>query len=226
MPVSLRINRVANFFSIRKTQNKCDRNNISPGEKIGEGEYGVVWQDADNPGMVIKTLRRENAFNKEQLEEECDLFNKFYGAGSALLLDFDGHSCLKMNKLSGESMDRITYFPANALHFFLQMLHEMERKSIFHADLKLENVLYCEKENRFYPIDFSNFFELTLQSGNAGAQVMDKLYQIKKQELIDFINDRSYSSRQDYSTVSKQKDLRSNNCIRGNAYHKDLINHY
>lgn len=211
MLVIPRITRFINTGFISKAKSPRHDSTLSPGEKLGEGEYGTVWQDAADPHKVIKSLKRESAANKEALAEECELFNRFYGAGAACLLEQDGCTYLKMKKVAGVSMDKVTHFPANAEHFFRQMISDMERKDIFHADLKLENIHYCARENRFYPIDMSNFFDITRQAGT-GAQVMGALYQSKTQELVEFIRQRT-AGQHDQALLKNHPGLRANKRI-------------
>lgn len=126
------------------------------GDIIGEGYFGTVYADPHNAGKVIKTPNPLHGNVWPDAQEECELFNRYYGDNTAELIQHGRKYYLRMDRLPGEQLNNIDHFPQGAENFFFDTVREMENKGIFHSDLKPDNVLYCAERNRFYPIDFSN----------------------------------------------------------------------
>lgn len=167
-----------------------DDESISLGDKIAEGSGGIVYQDKNNAGKVIKEIRLDNPTDIIEAEKEYALFTRFYGPGSASLVVQEDVCYIKMDKLPGQSVDTVEYFPASAEHFFIDLLKEMESKKIYHADLKPENIHYCAKDNRFYPLDFSNYHEAMLQATPEQYNFIMEDYHQRINTILDIINDR------------------------------------
>lgn len=123
---------------------------------IGRGLAGEVFKDTDNPGYVIK---RYNKTHSGDVQKECQLFNIYYGEGSAELFTENGHTCLRMLEVPGVPLTRVSQFPKNADKMFLDMIIDMGESKITHGDLHMGNILFDEKSNRFWPVDFSNSYE-------------------------------------------------------------------
>lgn len=128
----------------------------NPSPCIGRGLAGEVFKDPDNPGYVIK---RYNKANSSDAQKECHLFNTYYGEGSAELFTEKGRTCLRMLEVPGVPLTRMSQFPENANKMFLDMIIDMGESKIIHGDLHMGNILFDEKNNRFWPIDFSNSYE-------------------------------------------------------------------
>ncbi|EES4628275.1 hypothetical protein EZQ75_003213 [Escherichia coli] len=64
-----------------------------------------------------------------------------------------------MLEVPGVPLTRMSQFPENADKMFLDMIIDMGESKIIHGDLHMGNILFDEKNNRFWPIDFSNSYE-------------------------------------------------------------------
>lgn len=157
------------------------------GDKIGEGFGGVVYQDIDDPCKVIKQIKIDKSSDTEEATKEYELFKEYYGNDSASIMYEGGYCYIHMVKLPGETIDKIESFPDSAEEFFLTMINEMESKGIYHADLKPDNILYCAKENRFYPIDFSDTSHLRLTATGEEHKAIEKNYQYRINTILNII---------------------------------------
>lgn len=130
---------------------------IKLGKRIGSGLSGDVYLDANNPGFVLKKLiARERVFITEVSMKEVEFFNRYYGEGSAELINQDDQFYIRMYRVPGKTLTEINtkIFPPNAKERFLSMMDDLGYYNIVHDDLNFNNVLYDKKTNTFYPIDF------------------------------------------------------------------------
>lgn len=121
---------------------------------IGSGLEGDVFKDKNNPGFVIKRYH-----TSDDAGEECELFNRFYGEGSAEVFVENGKTHLRMLEVPGTPLKKLSEFPKDSEKLFLNMIIDMAEHKIIHGDLHMENILYDESAHRFWPIDFSNSYE-------------------------------------------------------------------
>ncbi|EFH6738512.1 hypothetical protein GNO56_25580, partial [Escherichia coli] len=89
---------------------------------IGRGLAGEVYKDPENPGYVIK---RYNKSNSNDAKNECVLFNRFYGEGSAEVFIENDRHCLRMLEVPGIPLTGISQFPEHADKMFLDMIIDM-----------------------------------------------------------------------------------------------------
>ncbi|EPE8326188.1 RIO1 family regulatory kinase/ATPase [Escherichia albertii] len=121
---------------------------------IGSGLEGDVFKDKNNPGFVIKRYH-----TSDDAGEECELFNRFYGEGSAEVFVENGKTHLRMLEVPGTPLKKLSEFPKDSEKLFLNMIIDMAEHKIIHGDLHMENILYDESAHRFWPIDFSNSYD-------------------------------------------------------------------
>ncbi|EGF1722421.1 hypothetical protein IB385_004729 [Escherichia coli] len=129
---------------------------LNKGNSIGRGLAGEVYKDPENPGYVIK---RYNKANSNDAKNECVLFNRFYGEGSAEVFIENDRHCLRMLEVPGIPLTGISQFPEHADKMFLDMIIDMGECKIIHGDLHMGNILFDEDNGRFWPVDFSNSYE-------------------------------------------------------------------
>lgn len=156
------------------------------GDAIGEGISGRVYQHKQDAGKVIKEIKKYDVADGE-VEDEVELFNRYYGKGTACLVNNDDSYYIVMDKLPGQRLEEIEIFPEEAEESFLNMLQAMESKDIFHADLKPDNLLYCISKNIFYPLDFVNFYKDRLTASDADLTVLNCRYRFRKGLILNFI---------------------------------------
>ncbi|RQM36496.1 putative adhesin [Erwinia psidii] len=171
--------------------NSDRQRDLKPGDRIAESVGAVVYQDKDNPHKVIKKIIFGSTGNIDEAIKNYHLFKKYYGENSAYLLKKDDCCYIHMDKLSGETLDKTGAFPDNAEEFFIKMLREMEAKGIYHANLKPDNVLYCARENRFYPLGFSDNSDLRRSATHEEYKVLDQEYKYRINLILDIINNRT-----------------------------------
>lgn len=72
-----------NYGCLDKIQQR--NRTLNPGDKIGEGFGGVVYQDKDDPHKVIKDIRLDNSSDIDEATRECELFRAYYGVNLRIL---------------------------------------------------------------------------------------------------------------------------------------------
>lgn len=158
---------------------------IDLGVEIGQGLYGVTYMDARDPQFVIKRLKpfsevyssasdtlSENTISlgsssssssTEDLWnsalDEADLFQRYYGVGTAEAIVEDELVYIRMRKVPGIPLFAVENggFASDAVERFVDMLERLAERGILHMDLHDGNILY--HENEFYPIDFSSNYD-------------------------------------------------------------------
>lgn len=135
---------------------------VKLGKKIGSGGSGDVYLDANNPDFVIKKLKTQSRVLITEVHmKEVEFFNRYYGEGSAELIINKNQYHIRMYRVPGKVLIEIDSptFPPNAKERFLSMMDDLGYYNIIHEDLNFNNVLYDEKTNTFYPIDFDNAYD-------------------------------------------------------------------
>jgi hypothetical protein len=148
--------------SLSKAANPAFNPEIKLGEKIGAGLAGEVYLDANNPGFVLKKLHlNDMMLMTEVYLQEVEFFNRYYGEGSAELIQQGDKYYIRMYRVPGKTLAAINtrIFPPGAKERFLAMMDDLGYYNIIHDDLNFNNVLYDEKTNTFYPIDFDNAYD-------------------------------------------------------------------
>ncbi|SIR23156.1 insecticidal toxin complex protein TccC [Pseudomonas sp. B10] len=147
---------------------------------IGGGGEGEIYESADGK-HVYKKFRGADKRNSipGYVKTEAEVFNAYYGAGSATALIEDNQSYLKMIKLDGIPLGDIKKgsIPASGANALLEMFNEMEAKDLYHQDVQDHNFLWSEKDTKVYPVDMeAHPFEL--------AQYSIDVYDRKKTTLL------------------------------------------
>ncbi|AIN16779.1 hypothetical protein CH54_2923 [Yersinia rochesterensis] len=135
---------------------------IKLGRKIGSGLASDVYLDANNPGFVLKKLlTQDEVLLAEVYTKEVEFFNRYYGDGSAELINQGNQYYIRMYRVPGKTLIEIKtkIFPPNAKERFLSMMDDLGYYNIIHDDLNFNNVLYDVKTNTFYPIDFDKAYD-------------------------------------------------------------------
>ena len=131
------------------------------GTRIGNGKFGVVYQDRLSPNHVIKrlTLDGDPLVREAEIQRakaECWAFNAYYGESSAKFVHGTGGVYVHMVKVPGIRSDLLSQqdFRRNmgAYHDMLSRVHDA---GFVHADMHRQNILYDEKRGRFNPIDMT-----------------------------------------------------------------------
>jgi hypothetical protein len=127
------------------------------GEIVGRGLAGEVREDPSDSAFVVKSF----GGNRKAAEIESRLFNKFYGEFSSEIFEKSAQFYMRMLRVPGKPLDewRRDELPANSRQLFVQMICDMCDLEIIHGDLHSGNVMFDEKTNRFWPIDFSNLYD-------------------------------------------------------------------
>lgn len=129
-------------------------NDIGGRDPIAGGGEGEVYDSLDGK-YVYKKFRgyREYTRIPGSIQSEADNFNAYYGAGSAKALIENGEIYLKMIKLDGTPLNKITKntLPADAANSLMDAFNGMEKKDLYHQDVQDHNFLYSEKDNKVYP---------------------------------------------------------------------------
>ncbi|MDR5610600.1 MULTISPECIES: hypothetical protein [unclassified Arsenophonus] len=171
-------NRISSIFHHNKfsvsaalsEKNDIENKNIKLGKLIGEGIEGKIYIDANNKNFILKKLHTNDRHYIEScFREEVNCFNKYYGEGSAALIESKDTFYIRMYKVPGVSLSSINdnIFPPNAQERFQHMICDLGDKGIMHDDLNFKNILYDRETNTFYPIDFSNRYEEYHSGDNA-----------------------------------------------------------
>ncbi|CNI16020.1 putative type III secreted effector protein [Yersinia thracica] len=135
---------------------------IKLGRKIGSGMVGEVYLDANNPGFVIKKLTTHDRVLLTDVHvKEVEFFNRYYGEGAAELINYKNQNYIRMYRVQGKTLAEINskIYPPNAKERFLNMLADLGYYNIVHDDLNFNNIIYDEKTNTFYPIDFDKAYD-------------------------------------------------------------------
>lgn len=135
---------------------------IKLGKKIGGGMSGDVYLDANNPGYVLKKITSQDSrFITNVHAKEVEFFNRYYGEGSAELINDLNKYYIRMYRVPGKVLSIISgrVFSPDANERFVNMMEDLSYYNIIHDDLNFNNILYDENTNTFYPIDFEKAYD-------------------------------------------------------------------
>ncbi|WP_413727405.1 hypothetical protein [Sodalis sp. RH19] len=144
------------------------------GTQIGEGDYGIVFQDGQDPNWYIKMMRPhpdgDADIDIEMLaEKEAESFRLYYGPESAkVFADNDGNFYNRMYKIPGITLDSLPEgsLPHDAVERFVDMLEKLNNVNMIHADLHGANMLWDAESEMFFPIDIIDIKKDFFRSGN------------------------------------------------------------
>ena len=118
------------------------------GPEIGKGGEAFVVEDKMNPSKVLKIFLDSSATS--EITEQAELFNKFYGENSAVVLS---NRAIEMLRVPGISMSKVESFNPDAKNKFMSLMMKMIAKGCPPNDLSEGNFLYDSKSGLFYPVD-------------------------------------------------------------------------
>lgn len=144
------------------------------GTEVGEGDYGIVFQDGNDPGWYIKMMHAhpdgDSDIDIEVLsEKEAESFRSYYGPDSAkVFTDEKGNFYNRMYKIPGATLDSLPEgtLPRDAIERFVDMLEKMNKVNLIHADLHSANMLWDADSEMFFPIDIIDIKKDFFRSGN------------------------------------------------------------
>ncbi|WP_408068332.1 OspG family effector kinase [Yersinia pekkanenii] len=161
--------------SLSKPSSSAFNPEIKLGKRIGRGNAGDVFLDANNPDFVLKKLSTQDSVLLTEVHmKEVEYFNRYYGEGSAEFIKQGNQHYIRMYRVPGKTLIEINskIYPPNAKERFLSMMDDLGYNNIIHNDLNFNNVLYDKKNNTFYPIDFDNAYDgyYSASDPNSGKQ--------------------------------------------------------
>ncbi|WP_429500370.1 hypothetical protein ACQUFY_25195 (plasmid) [Robbsia andropogonis] len=145
------------------------------GAKLGEGYWGEVYVDADDPNYVIKRFRKFASSNgsskgsstSTSTDEiftapfEAEVFRRYYGEDSATVYvgEDDEVNYIRMLRVPGTTIGDLPAgsLPSDAIERYADMIGRLEDCGIWHGDLTVRNVLWDGE--RFNPIDMQDIRE-------------------------------------------------------------------
>ncbi|EIV7688878.1 hypothetical protein MA092_002958 [Salmonella enterica] len=147
---------LSNHYSNGLDSDPIHSKDITPGKFLGAGLFAEVYEDQTHPGWVLKISKVQSS--EERFQEEVMLFNRYYGEGSAVLLD---DNTIRMKKIEGIPLSNIkeNIFPATAIDSFNDMICKLGDTFIMHADFHMGNIIYDPQNNTFNPIDLTNDYD-------------------------------------------------------------------
>ncbi|MGL5007693.1 MAG: hypothetical protein ACRC53_10105 [Plesiomonas sp.] len=140
---------------------------LTLGDFLGDGAYGEVFVDHDDPSYVIKVIN-ENRYNPKfsfasdepDIHSESLLFCRYYGSydASKLFVDDNEGYYIRMYRVPGQNLRDVPLgtLPYDAVERFVDMLEKLNNLDIIHDDLHDDNVRWDDNEQVFYPIDLRN----------------------------------------------------------------------
>ncbi|CAG9436185.1 hypothetical protein NVI2019_PEGOAJLN_03848 (plasmid) [Providencia alcalifaciens] len=143
------------------------------GPEIGKGGEAFVVEDKTNPSKVLKIFLDSSATS--EIKEQAELFNKFYGDNSAVVLS---NRAIEMSRVPGIPMSKVENFNPDAKNKFMSLMVDMIAKGCPPNDLSEGNFLYDVKSGLFYPVDI-------------GKKESDYIDQGGLQYLLDFIDSKT-----------------------------------
>ena len=138
--------------------------NLRLGVVIGAGQQGTVYSDTASENHVIKRVDLGSSMASrvtkvERCTMEVQLYNKYYGEGSATMVRTQNAVYMQLPRIPGVPMSQMSRWEINknirAYHTMLERLHDA---GITHADLHSDNVLYDYRSGKFNPIDFCHIY--------------------------------------------------------------------
>ncbi len=184
---------------------EASTDHIDYGEKIGEGGFGEVYLDRHDSRYVLKDLTKLRKFMGQEFQydtkaiiiKEVESFKAYYGDDAAFLIKNEGgESIIRMKKIDGIPMNKVSEFPQLALDAFYDMLNKLAEYKIMHDDLNGGNILYDSRENKFNPIDFSNsyssFFKKTAGKKTEHNTESNSYYKMAVASIIGRTNNSPY----------------------------------
>jgi Ca2+-binding RTX toxin-like protein len=163
------------------------------GNQVGNGVYGKVYLDKQDPDFVIKKFNYNDQTTRSAVNNEAENFAKYYGNDSVEIIDTMKGIYLRMRKIPGIPMREVESFPPGALEAFHAMMMRLEKAGITHADMHAGNFMYSAELNEFFPIDLGNggFTESELQAmTQSNAKSYDALVDMIADERVGLNKDQ------------------------------------
>jgi Ca2+-binding RTX toxin-like protein len=163
------------------------------GNQVGNGVYGKVYVDKQDPDFVIKKFNYNDQTTRNDVNNEAENFAKYYGNDSVEIIDTMKAIYLRMRKIPGIPMREVESFPPGALEAFHAMMMRLEKAGITHADMHAGNFMYSAELNEFFPIDLGGggFTEAELQAmTESNAKSYDALVDMIADERVGLNKDQ------------------------------------
>lgn len=174
--------------------------NEEQGAVIGQGLVGEVRESPLDKTIVIKAV----VTTYQQAKQESDLFNRYYGSDTSEVMNppapgeqgAEGNKkyYIKMLKIPGKTLAQYVYqgatdkLPQNSRALFRKMIGDLNELRIIHVDLHAKNILFDEKTQRFWPIDFSNSYSRYFgEEGEETSPAQKALMNMDDQHRFDAI---------------------------------------
>ncbi|WP_256594874.1 RHS repeat domain-containing protein [Pseudomonas sp. GV085] len=155
-------------------------------DPIAGGGEGAIYESRDARYVYKKFYRFNNLTEVPgSVQYERDMFNAYYGAGSAKAVIEERQVYLRMIKLDGMPLDNIPKgsLPIKAENALLDAFKKMEKNDQYHQDPQDHNFLYSERDNKVYPVDMeAHPYEIAQYTINSYIRKKDET--LKKFNLL------------------------------------------
>ena len=206
--------------SIKNT--KISKNNILNNYQLikflGKGSYGNVYlyyHKVDNQKVVVKEFKKFTKTMNDSILKEywiIHTINKFIKLNIPTYIDFFEYNkkyYLLMNYFEGGCMESFWEnhkFRKNQIISYIlnigSIIYILQKLNIVHGDLKLDNIIYNNKLNNFYLIDFNlsclnlkNYKKINCIGNFFGCNLYKspKMYLDKAKTIADYYNSDLWS---------------------------------
>lgn len=166
--------------------------NYGSSEASSGGSVSSSFIGNNGSNLFDRETRLQNAYN------EASLFIKYYGEGSAKIIEVSDNVFIKMKKLPGRRLCDVQDggFRRDADKKFEEMLVNLDRNNIWFHDISSSNILYDYETNTFYPIDLSNLadkFSYIEDDNDPRLHRYTESYLDKVKPIIENIRDKMNS---------------------------------
>ncbi|WP_438868783.1 OspG family effector kinase [Pseudomonas sp. L1(2025)] len=161
------------------------------GRKIDSGAEAVVYESLDGKHVYKDFGLLSSRPSGIDLDTEVNALNRYYGDGFATSIIEDGRAYIKMGKLDGVPLSKVSKhsLSADVKGLLEQTLIDMESRGIFHQDLVLQNFLYSAKDQKIYPIDIQSLPPEQLVPGSRTYKMEMRIYKMAKEEMLESFDD-------------------------------------
>ncbi|WP_150665859.1 putative adhesin [Pandoraea commovens] len=225
------------------------------GKVVDAGQSGTVFLDASDSRFVFKEISSENfsldnlddrSTYKEIAKNEAKSFEKYYGTGSAVLLQGkDGRLYIRQRRIPGTSLSEVPKgtLPGDANERFIAMVSVLHDRGIENTNLKAGDVYWDDASGKFYPVHINDisakYAEWSSQWEERGdldakrrMDEHDMLYQRNIEDMYAAIQEKN-TSHEDLSGIPKRGDFVDENgefnkrgyISRMKEFYKDDTNH-